>query len=426
MLAKKQIDSLPSTYGVYLFKKGNQVLYIGKSINIKTRVRSHWENARLDKKENLIISQATTVESIPSQSEFKALILESQLIKKYLPKYNVIWKDNKNFLYIKITVKEKFPKVLLCRKENDGNSLYFGPFSSTRIAGTLIRDIRQIIPFCTQKKVTKNPCFYSKIGLCQPCPNYVNQLKNRNLFIKEKRNYRSNIKKVIKILTGNISSLTKNLNHQLKTLTKRELFEEAIKVRNKIFRLEKLIHPRFFNEDLSLFNQNKTIKALLELISDYFPQPKKISRIEGYDISNLGEKEAVGSLVVFQNGIFDKNEYRRFKIKNIKSSSDFSRLEEILKRRFKQPWPDPDLIVVDGGRPQLRKIGKTMKKINKKIPLIGIAKNPDRLVIGVNGWPTIRALKNNLGLNLIQLIRDESHRFARKYHLFLRERDFLV
>jgi len=265
MLAKKQIDSLPSTYGVYLFKKGNQVLYIGKSINIKTRVRSHWENARLDKKENLIISQATTVESIPSQSEFKALILESQLIKKYLPKYNVIWKDNKNFLYIKITVKEKFPKVLLCRKEDDGNSLYFGPFSSTRIAGTLIRDIRQIIPFCTQKKVTKNPCFYSKIGLCQPCPNYVNQLKNRNLFIKEKRNYRSNIKKVIKILTGNISSLTKNLNHQLKTLTKRELFEEAIKVRNKIFRLEKLIHPRFFNEDLSLFNQNKTIKALLEL-----------------------------------------------------------------------------------------------------------------------------------------------------------------
>jgi len=426
MLEKEQIDRLPSTYGVYLFKKRNQVLYVGKSVNIKARVRSHLENAKLDTKEGLIVGQTTEIESIVCQSEFEALILESQLIKRYLPKYNIIWKDNKNFLYIKVTIREEFPKVLLCRKEDDGTSLYFGPFSSTKIVETLVRDIRQIIPFCTQKKLTKNPCFYSKIGLCQPCPNFINSCRDKTSRLVLKRNYRNNIRKIIKTLKGDINSLTKSLTNQLKVLIKKELFEEAIKVRNKIFRLEKLTHLRFFNDDLGLTNQNKAIKSLSELIGGYFPQLLKISRIEGYDISNLGEKGVTGSMVVFQNGIFNKAEYRKFKIRNIKADSDFTRMEEVLKRRFKQNWSRPDLIVIDGGRPQLRKIEKNMRKINIKIPLIGIAKNPDRLVIGIDGWPTVRPPKNNFGFNLIRLIRDESHRFARKYHLFLREKDFLV
>ena len=132
MITKKQIVPLPSTFGVYLFKKDNEVLYVGKSNNIKARVKSHLENAKLDRKEYLIVSQSTTVETVTTESEFKALILEAELIKKYLPKYNVIWRDNKSYLYIKITIKENFPKIYLSRKEHDPKSLYFGPFGSYR------------------------------------------------------------------------------------------------------------------------------------------------------------------------------------------------------------------------------------------------------------------------------------------------------
>src|SRR3990167_10571679 len=132
MITKKQLTSLPSTFGVYIFKKNKETLYVGKSINIKVRVASHLENAKLDRKEFLIVSGANRLEIRQTENEFAALILESELIKKFHPKYNVIWRYNKSYLYIKITIKEEFPKVLFSRKENDGKSLYFGPFSGSR------------------------------------------------------------------------------------------------------------------------------------------------------------------------------------------------------------------------------------------------------------------------------------------------------
>src|SRR3989339_366100 len=131
-LSTPGVENLPSTTGIYLFKKNNTILYIGKSVNIKARVLSHIENAKIDTKESLIISQTNKIEYIITDSEFKALILEAQLIQKHLPKYNVIWKDNKSYLYIKITIKDKFPKISLIRKTDiiHDQNYYSGPFSS--------------------------------------------------------------------------------------------------------------------------------------------------------------------------------------------------------------------------------------------------------------------------------------------------------
>src|SRR3989339_786176 len=133
MITRNQVKDLPSTIGLYLFKKDKIINYIGKSVNIKTRVSSHLENAKLDNKERLIIHNSNTVEIITTESEFKALILEAKLIKEFQPKYNSIWKDDKSPLYIKITIKDEFPKVGLVRKELDKQNLYFGPFSSVRM-----------------------------------------------------------------------------------------------------------------------------------------------------------------------------------------------------------------------------------------------------------------------------------------------------
>jgi len=419
VITKKQIVPLPSTFGVYLFKKDNEVLYVGKSNNIKARVKSHLENAKLDRKEYLIVSQSTTVETVTTESEFKALILEAELIKKYLPKYNVIWRDNKSYLYIKITIKENFPKIYLSRKEHDPKSLYFGPFGSYKTASELLSDVRHIIPFCTQRNLDKRSCFYSKIGLCDPCP-------NTTLDIKDKRTYKKNINKVIKIFNGHVEIIIRDFYKQLRKFTKDKKFEEAIIIRNKIIRLERLLHFSLSRQETSNIESHTKTNELQELLKSFFPELKNLLRIEAYDISNLGDSQIVASMVVATDGYIDKSQYRKFKIKNKSSLSDFDRLREVITRRFKQDWKHPDLIVIDGGRPQVLTTMILLNKIDIKIPIIGIAKNPDRLVVGTPDMITIKPELNNQGFNLVRLLRDESHRFARKYHLFLREKDFLI
>ncbi len=383
MVTKSQIDNLPSTIGLYLFKNNDVINYVGKSVNIKARVLSHIENAKLDNKERLIIENSNKIETIITESEFKALILEAKLIRELQPKYNSIWKDDKSPLYIKITIKENFPKVLITRKPafvkttaGEG-ALFFGPFSSVRMVEKILNDVRRIVPFCTQKKISKKACFYSKIGLCDPCPN---EIKN----IYEKKQYKKNIRQVISILNGNVKKIIQNLNKQLNILIKNNKYEQAIVVRNKIFRFDRLLNLKDDSEFFMNSNEKK-LEEMLVILKKYFPQLNSLDRIETYDISNLGLKQAVGSMVVMQNNQIDKREYRKFKIKETGSKSDFDRIKEVLTRRLKQDWPIPDLIIIDGGRPQIKAILTIFQKNKTNIPLIGIAKNPDRVIVGIKG-----------------------------------------
>jgi excinuclease ABC subunit C len=417
MVTRSRINELPNTIGIYIFKKDNAINYIGKSVNIKARVLSHLENAKLDNKENLIINSSNKIEVITAESEFKALLLEAKLIRELQPKYNSIWKDDKSPLYIKITSKDEFPKVLITRKPSDA-SLYFGPFSSVKMVEKIINDIRKIVPFCTQKNISRKACFYSKIGLCNPCPNEIKD-------IKEKKLYRKNINQVISILKGNVKKIINDLNKQLNVYKKNNQYEQAIVIRNKILRFDKLLHLKEESEYYVNNNENK-IKEMLLILNKYFPALKKLNRIETYDISNLGLKQAVGSMVVMKNNQIDKKEYRRFKIKKIGLKSDFDRLKEIMERRLRQNWPRPDLIIIDGGQPQIKAILNIFENNKTDIPLLGIAKNPDRVIVGVDGFPNLFLKNDSKVLNLVRLLRDESHRFARKYHLFLRSKDFLL
>ncbi len=415
------VNHLPSTTGVYLFKKGTKILYIGKSVHIKARVLSHIESAKIDQKESKIVNNSDSVDYIVTDSEFKAVLLEAKLIQEHHPKYNVIWRDDKSHLYIKITVNEEFPKVLLIRRENDGKSRYFGPFSSVRTASMLLKEIRRIIPFCTQPRVSNRPCFYSKIGLCNPCPNEIKNDELQNI-------YRNNIKKIIKILSGNVKGVLNELYKELKSLSIRKIYEDAIKVRNKIFRFEELLYSKSLPADIGQgYNESsRNLLSLLKLLSSYFPSLNSLRRIECYDVSNLLLENASASMVVLYNGLIQRSEYKRFKVHDTKHRSDVSMLKEILTRRFKKDWKLPNLIIADGGKPQVRVVLKILPSLGLNIPIVGIAKNPDRLIIGSGKLPTLRFLGEDAAFNIIRLIRDESHRFARKYHLFLRDRNFLV
>jgi excinuclease ABC subunit C len=426
MITEEILKSIPSETGVYIFKKGNKYLYIGKAKNLKARILTHKNEAQVNSKEALIFNQADKIDYIISQSEFNALLLEAKLIQEKKPKYNVRWRDDKSHLYIKITVKDEYPKVLLSRKENDGRSLYFGPFFSTKVANQIIRFVRRIVPFCMQKKIGKRACFYSKINLCHPCPNYIESLTDYSLKRKLKKEYRKNIKKVIAILSGKGEKLINEYEKILKRLTKNQQYEQAITIRNQIINLKKLIEKGNFD----LVNQEESIswpkieKGIISLLTSKKIAIKKVSRIEGYDISNFSFKEAVGAMVVFIDGKPEKKEYRRFKIRDINLKDDFSMLAEVLKRRLDNTWTKPDLILIDGGRPQLRTLWKSLSE-KIKIPIIGLAKNPDRLVFFKPPFETIFLESANPILRIFQAVRDEAHRFAKKYHTLLREKTLL-
>lgn len=420
MITTEQVKALPESIGLYLFKNKSGYLYIGKSLNIQERVRNHIERIQIDAKENAIYTNSEEIEYIICSSELHALVLESELIQKYLPPYNIIWKDNKSYLYIKIPMRDPYPRVQLVRREQDGKSLYFGPFSSSRDVRFLLRSIRKVVPFCMQKQPHKKPCFYSKIGLCDPCPGGEQTEDTKRL-------YRKQIRMVIRILKGDAEVILKTLRKQMDVASKNEKYEEAIAIRNRLLSLEQLIHLRSFEqfEYSTAYDPENALHNLHLLLNGVLKTEEiALKRIECYDISNLMQQEATASMVVATDGILDKSQYRKFKIKQT-GVSDFKMLTEAITRRMKNDWPRPDLLIVDGGTPQVVTIDKVLRTLGLTIPLIGIAKHPDRIVAYANGdTKTFKISSHNEGFKLIQQLRDESHRFAKKYHTHLRGKKF--
>jgi len=189
MISKEQIDSLPQTSGVYQFLDHKYPIYIGKSINIRARIKGHLTNSKFDKKEEKLFSFADDIIWQPTVSDFEAILLESELIRKHKPKYNVLSRDDKRELYILIT-KEKYPKILMSRLTIAKNGIYFGPFSSSRLVQELLFEIRRVVPFCTAKKIGKSACFHSRLLLCDPCPNVISHLPDA--LQKEENKYKKN------------------------------------------------------------------------------------------------------------------------------------------------------------------------------------------------------------------------------------------
>lgn len=418
----EEVLQVAPTTGIYIYKSRNTAIYIGKAVNLKARLLSHEQNAKQDNKEAQIVGGADHIELIYTPSEFSALLLEASLISKHKPKFNVRWKDDKSPLYIKITVSDLYPKVSLSRKENDRKSKYFGPFSSTHSAESLIRELRKILPFCTQKKISRSACFYSKIGQCSPCPSEIVKMNDVEKKI-QKSKYRANIRALIKVLSGEGETLITQIRSKIRKLSKLRQFEDAIKVRDMLARLEFLILHGKIEDDIADFEDKsaKSQKELLSMLTPFFPDLLNLDRIECYDNSTLNFEDSVSSMVVFENGRSNNQEYRRFKLDPKTAISDFNMMKEVVTRRLNnKQWKRPSLIIIDGGKPQMRAVIKVMTALSVSIPIIGIAKHPDRIIVGIESLPTLAPNRNNLGFRLIQYARDEAHRFAKKYHVHLR------
>ncbi len=419
----KDSKDAPTTCGVYQYWSGKTRLYIGKAINIKARLASHAQNAKLDAKEAAIVA-GETIHYTLCDTEFKALLLESKLIQQFHPPHNRVWKDDKSYLYILIDMSDPFPRPHFARAHelSDTNSTkkirIFGPFPSTKIAEEVLRAIRRLIPFCMAKRVGKHPCFYSRIGLCDPCP--ANIYKER-IFVKQnelKHQYRLQIRHVVRILEGDVEPVIKELTKEMLIASKKEDFETALDLRTKIERFERFITTHSFTDrHFSYNNAEEKLAALESLLAHH-----GLHRIECYDASNNAMNDSVVSLTVMTDGLLDKGEYRRFKIKNPRAVSDFDRLDEALTRRLKnKSWDKPDLIVIDGGTPQLRRLQRIFDQYENPPFYLGLAKHPDRLVIpGQSGeFATLRVNSDHPGFQLLEQLRDEAHRFANAYRKIL-------
>ena len=410
-MLKQKLSSLPQTPGIYLFyNKEGSLIYIGKATSLKSRVGSYFAGQKTPRPIESMIHEVVDFKTIETGSALEAIILEAAYIKKYKPVYNVLGKDDRSWNYLMIT-NEEYPKLISLRKhEIDQISTkermkqykeIFGPFPGLNTKAT-IKILRRLFGFCTCKP-GQSSCLYYQMGQCY------------GVFKREITGpqYRRRVIMPLRFfLRGNKKEVVIRLKKEMLAASKKEAFELAANIKWKLQALERI-------QDIALINKS------------FFSRPKdaptKQVRIEGYDISNLGATGKVGSMVVSVSGELAKDQYRKFKIKTVIGQSDVDCLAEVLVRRLKhQEWKYPEVIMVDGGKPQVNKAKKVIKAFGLDIPVVGIAKGAKRdkneFIAGSTRKGFIAFIQQNKQ-ELITL-RDEAHRFAITYQRKLRKLNY--
>ncbi|TYQ17668.1 UNVERIFIED_CONTAM: excinuclease ABC subunit C [Acetivibrio alkalicellulosi] len=555
---QEELKKMPDKSGVYIMKdEKGEIIYIGKAVNLKNRVRQYFVSYsnQLPKVQAMVL-QIFEFEYIVTDNEIEALILECNLIKKHKPKFNIMLKDDKSYPFIKITVEEIFPRIVVTRKIEKDGSRYFGPYTSVTAVKETVELIKKIFPIKSCSKVLKGnklkdrPCLNYYIHQCLgPCQGNVNNEK-----------YREVIFDIIKFLEGRQADIIDNLEKDMAQASQNMEYEKAAIIRDKLISLkhisqkQKIVSNDENDQDIIGFSKDQTDSCIqiffvrggkvigrkhfifegtshlteVELMTsfvkqfysscDYIPKeiilqvdiedydtvskwleekktskvylkvPKKgdkfrliemvyqnaviclerfkekvrnetilankglerlkevlklqslPQRIEAYDISNMGSSEIVASMVVFENGVPAKNQYRRFKIKSINSANDYGSMQEVLYRRFTRGKKEkdgeeagkesfssfPNVILVDGGTGHLNAVTSILNDIDINIPIAGMVKDSNHKTRGLVSVTGEYSLSNDLTLlRFITSIQDEAHRFALEYSKKLRKKRYI-
>ena len=549
---KGRAKEFPILPGIYIMRNAqNKILYIGKAKSLRLRVSSYFNDKKPSLKNQFLIHQMKNIDYIITENEVEAFLLESSLIKKHKPRYNVRLTDDKDYPYIRCSVKDKFPRLYFERKVKDSKSLYFGPYTQGSF-------IRHIIDFLNQNfqlrdcsdpdfKTRKRPCLTHQMGFCEaPCVNLIDE-----------KEYKKQFQKAVRFLKGQHVYLEKSLEKKMEVLSKDLRFEEAGRVRDYLKAIEmidqnqsviqesdkdkdvivaqgdergtlieflylrqgRLISSRYHflaktvpeeenlvsylnqyyeeniipdelllnanikkpqlkilekvlskrkgescliqsspqKKDQGLMKmafknaenhfqdeikQSEDRKEILEEIQKKFHLNHLPLRIECYDISHWKGLNAIGSQVVFESGLPAKKDYRLYSLKGIDKENDYASLQEVLERRLKHTeYDDPHLILIDGGRGQLRAVQKTLESLSREdIPIVSLAK--DRIKENATYSSSISSSgerfylvgrKNPVSFSpsskafhLLLHLRDEAHRFAIESHRAKRDKEFLV
>ena len=559
---REQIANLPEHPGVYLMKDAaGEVIYVGKAINLKNRVRSYFQGfSRHNPKTQAMVKKIHCFELLLVNNEVEALLLESNLIKAYRPKYNIQLRDDKNYPYLCLTMTETFPRLILARKYKDNGDLYFGPFVNTGKMWATVKLIHEIFPLrsCKEKELThrNRSCLNAHIGKCKaPCVGGISR-----------EQYMEMVEKVKLFLQGKIQTVAENLQKQMEAASGEMRFEEAAFYRDQLLAVKEIVkeqhisennvHNRdvvsmalgenygvvqlffvrsgkivgrehFFleqtageteedilanflqqyysladdlpkeillshplGEDLQaqvehllsekkgsrikfLVPQKGDKRRLIELAMDnanlvlhnrqqkeereenfgtkameelrqILHLPKTPLRIEGYDISHMQGSFTVGAMVVFQNGLPDKKEYRHYRMKTVEGIDDYASLREMVGRRIRRGQLEkeqriagekaakqtfarfPDMILIDGGKGQLSAVKALLDEMGfEDMPIFSLAERLEEIYRPGCSEPIILP-RESYALQLLQQIRDESHRFGITRHRYLRGKGQVV
>lgn len=412
----KKLD-LPEVPGVYFFRRGQEILYIGKATSLRDRVRSYFSKDLIDTRGPLLVDmvfKADTVTWQETDSVLEALILEANLIKEYQPYYNTKEKDDKSFNYVCVTKintlkivrgkdlkqsKEKFKKV-------------FGPYTHGNQLREALKIIRKFFPYIEDRKGTKGK------------EEFYRQIK---LMPENSKENAANIRNIILFFEGKKKKIVAFLEKEMKSLAKAKRFEEANDIKKKIFALNHI-------NDVALIKENENSKyALRRSRSSLEGQDRSVRsedsyehvqgfRIEAYDVAHMAGRNMVGVMTVVDDGEIDKKEYKKFKIKTQENANDTGALTEVLERRFNHPeWTLPNLIVVDGGKAQINFAEKVLKKMNITVPIVSVLKDErhrPKNILGDKDYA--RKYEKE-----ILLANAEAHRFSIGYHKQMRNKNFL-
>ncbi len=405
---KEKILAAPDSPGVYLMRdRAGEVLYVGKANSLKKRLASYL-GKDLATKTMALMLKAAGVEFRLTPNEMMALLLESQLIHELKPKYNISLKDDKSFPLVEISG-EEFPAVRITRKKDNPLSRYLGPYTNAKLLKNVLKIIRLNFAYRSCRKLPKQSCIYYRIDLCPgPCAGKISAAE-----------YQRNIGDITLILEGKADLLIKKLTRSMQESAAQGDFEAAARKRDQITALS----------GISARPDDSSYKDALNDLKDSLNLKKLPARIEGFDISNLSGKQAVGSMVSFYNGQPDKNNYRRFRIKTFAGIDDYKMLAEVIRRRYTRLLREktglPDLVLIDGGKGHLLTAAGELASLEVSIPLVSIAKEKENIYCLREAKARLIPLSDGPALNLIRRVRDEAHRFALAYHHLLRRKSLI-
>lgn len=456
-----KLKTLPRSPGVYFHKsETGEIIYVGKAAVLKNRVRQYFQSTRdMDVKTRALVEEVEDTDWVETESELDALFLESEMVKRYMPRYNILLRDDKSQMFVRIDMKSDWPTVSFTRNPIDDGADYFGPYYNGFAIKKALRYLRKIFPYYTRPpKDGTRPDLDAHIGL-SPQPGTSSE------------EYKATLRQLIRYFEGGRKAIIRDIEKQMQLAAKLHDFENAALYRNKLNDLRALQQRIMFGDKEFLdISKDKALGDLVEL----FGLPKIPARIEGYDISHMSGVNVVASMVVFTNGVSDRASYRKFKTR-IERNDDYANMNEVLTRRLSEKnlksWGTPDLIIIDGGKGQLEAGIKALEGYNLAIPIISIAKREEELIVhatrsNVNtdllkkylqgeasdagvvvsrsgeyftvnlhtGQTNASGHSKNLRASnaaagparyshvtkLLQRIRDESHRFAVSYHTVLK------
>lgn len=422
----QRLVNVPDQPGVYLMRdRAGRVIYVGKAASLKRRVRSYFTPAtfrRAEPKLRGLLRSVDDFEYVVLRSEAEAVLTEGRLIKEYKPRYNVLFKDDKRFLLLRVDPAEPFPRFTTCRLRKEDGARYFGPYASSAAARAALDFIEKQYGLRRCRPRRPGPadhrhCLADILRYCSaPCLGRVTG-----------PDYHARVEEACAFLRGERPAVLADLRAAMDEAARGLDFERAAALRDSLRLLREAVKQRARPRASAELRAEAAARGVADLQAHLgLRAPPRV--IECYDISNISGTLAVGSRVCALDGLPDRRRYRLFRIRTVEGSDDPAMMREVLTRRFARAgepgWAPPDLVLVDGGLTQLRAAQTALAELGHGgVPLAGLAKRFEEIYHGPPGGERVLRLPPDApALHVLQRLRDEAHRFALTYHRRLRLR----